>query len=402
MKSYSLALWCLAFTFFICDTIPIASSQDTGHALPTTAELKAVPYQKIATPSLSSVPSYQDLVKTIRLAGAYSRGNQLLPSYREPILTRGTSGVTVFRNVSPRVVLIVMYDEKNGEPSPTGIGTGVIINSTGNVLTNWHVIEGASDGLVFLKPVASADIESSLAYDFQIIAQDKLSDLALLRLVNPPAALRLVSGFPLRSMSSLEVAEDVHLIGHPHGNLWSYSTGVVSQVRDNYEWTYEDGSKHKAKVLQLQTAISPGNSGGPVVDDQGRLLGLVAMSQEGQNLNYAVAADVIQSFVTRAALTRTRSGEIEGDASSAEYSSGHLRDGRTVLRAVYPGLVQYLVIDAAGKTVELAAETTDGTNLSAWEPNSFGGFKEWSIALPTKNVVHARGSGAVPDQFSSK
>lgn len=98
----------------------------------------------------------------------------------------------------------------------------------------------------------------------------------------------------------MQVAEDIHVIGHPEGNPWSYSTGVVSQIRDGYEWTYTDGSKHQAKVLQLQTAISPRNSGGPVLDDQGRLLGLIAMSQEGQNLDYAVAADVIQSFVSKA------------------------------------------------------------------------------------------------------
>src|SRR2546430_12509751 len=76
-----------------------------------------------------------------------------------------------------------------------------------------------------------------------------------------------------------------------------WSSDVCSSDLDGYAWTYDDGSKHLAKVLQLQTAINPGNSGGPVVDDAGRILGLVAMSEEGQNLDYAIAADVIKRFL---------------------------------------------------------------------------------------------------------
>lgn len=398
MKPYSLALG-LAFALFICNGAEIAFSQSIAPALPTTTELKAISYQQIAQPNLASVPPYQDVHNTIRGAESYSRGSQLLPAYRDPILTRGTTGISVFRNVSPGVVLIVVYEEKSGQSSPSGLGAGVILDSVGDVLTNWHVINGSTGGLAFLKPLGSTDIQSGTGYSLQIIGQDEVSDLALLRLVKPPADLHPVA---MGSMATIQVAEDIHVIGHPHGNLWSYSTGVVSQIRDNYEWTYEDGSKHKAKVLQLQTAINPGNSGGPVVDDQGRLLGLVAMGEEGQNLDYAIAADAVQSFVSSALSTRTRGGGTEGNIRKAEYSSGRLRDGRSVLRAVYPDLNEYLVMDLTGKTVALAADTTDGVNVLAWEPNSFGGFNEWAITLPNKNVVHARGSGAIPDQFSSK
>jgi S1-C subfamily serine protease len=137
----------------------------------------------------------------------------------------------------------------------------------------------------------------------KLIGEDKQADLALLKIVKPPAGLVPVK---LGEISSVQVAEDIHIIGHPHGQLWSYSSGVVSQIRDNYDWKYADGSEHLAKVLQMQTAINPGNSGGPVVDNNSSMLGLVAMSEEGQNLNYAVAIDVIKGFVNRAMTSQSR------------------------------------------------------------------------------------------------
>jgi S1-C subfamily serine protease len=377
-----------------------AVAQKEPSELPKLSELRALSYVKITELSnASSLPSYRDLQSTIKLAESYSLGNQLLPNYQEPILTRGGSGVAVFRNASPSVVLVVVGDVKKQQFDPTVFGAGVIIDSSGDILTNWHVVTGYSAAVIFFKPLGRADIDNSNAYVAQVIAQNEVSDLALLRLTKSPAAVAPIS---IGNISSVQVAEDIHVIGHPNGNLWSYSTGVVSQIRDGYNWTYSDGSKHEAKVLQFQTAINPGNSGGPVLDDQGKLLGLIAMSEEGQNLDYAVAVDVIQGFILSSTSIRTRggsSGETSQDTAYS-YSSGHLGDGRAVFRVVSPNLVEYVVMDATGKTFGLAAETPDGVNVSAWEPNSFAGFKEWSITLPGRPAVHARGNAAAPDQFS--
>ncbi len=264
----------LAFVLFFGWTPYDAIAQGTPSELPKIADIKIISYEKIAQPNLSDVPSYQDLVNTIKLAEAYSRGNQLLPSFHEPILTRGATGISVFRTVSPSVVLVVTGEMKNQQFEPSGLGAGVILNSTGDILTNWHVIDGFTGAVVFLKPQGSAAMQDNQAYGARVVAQNKIADLALLRIVKPSADLHPIT---VGNSSSVQVAEDIHVIGHPTGHLWSYSTGVVSQIRDGYQWSYSDGSKHEAKVLQLQTAINPGNSGGPVVDDQGRLLGLVAM-----------------------------------------------------------------------------------------------------------------------------
>ena len=400
MSSRSWAWKMIGLVLFAVGSGTCAIAQKEPSELPNLSELRALFYQKITQPSsASSLPSYQDVADTIKMAEGYSRGIRLLPNYREPILTRGNTGVSVFRNASPSVVLVVVGDVKKQQFDPTVFGAGVVIDSSGDILTNWHVITGYSGAVIFFKPQGRADIDNSDAYVARVIAQNEVSDLALLRLMKSPSGLAPIS---IGTISSVQVAEDIHVIGHPNGNLWSYSSGVISQIRDGYNWTYSDGSKHETKVLQLQTAINPGNSGGPVLDDQGKLLGLIAMSEEGQNLDYAVAADVIQSFILSSATIRTRGGGGGESSQDSAYSSGHLGDGRTVFRVVSPNLVEYVVTDATGKAFGLAAETPDGVNVFAWEPNSFAGFKEWSIALPNRPVVHARGNVAAPDQFSSK
>jgi S1-C subfamily serine protease len=400
VSSRSWAWKMIGFVLFAVGSGPCAVAQKEPTESPNLSELRALSYQKMTQlTSASSLPSFQDVADTIRMAAGYSRGIQLLPNYREPILTRGNTGVSVFRNASPSVVLVVVGDVKNKQFDPTVFGAGVVIDSSGDILTNWHVITGYSAAVIFFKPQGKADIEDSNAYVARVIAQNEVSDLALLHLAKSPSALLPIS---IGNISLVQVAEDIHVIGHPNGNLWSYSTGVVSQIRDGYNWTYSDGSKHEAKVLQLQTAINPGNSGGPVLDDQGKLLGLIAMSEAGQNLDYAVAADVIQSFILSTASIRTRGAGGGESSQESAYFSGHLVDGRTVFKVVSSNLVEYVVTDATGKTYELAAETPDGVNVVAWDPNSFGGFKEWSIALPNRPVIRARGNAAAPDQFSSK
>jgi S1-C subfamily serine protease len=372
--------------------------QSIPSEIPGLGDLKVLSYESTGSAISINAPSYQDLSTTIRLARAYAQGMQVLPQYHEPILTRGALGIAVFRSVSPSVVLVVIGDVKNDNFEPSGLGAGVILNSSGDILTNWHVVNGYSGALVFLKPDGSAEIQDKNAYGARVITQDEVTDLALLRLVKPPSNLHPVQ---IGSISSVEVAEDIHVIGHPNGNLWSYTTGVVSQLRNDYDWKYSDGSKHEAKVLQLQTAINPGNSGGPVVNDQGKLLGLVAMSEEGQNIDYAIASDVIQQFLSQAVSLKTRGGNPEPKSPDAEFSTARRTDGTKVLRVLYSDLIEYLVLDGKGNALSLRAETTDGTQIAAWKPNSFGGFGEWMISFRGGVSVRGRGNATVPDVFAS-
>ena len=73
---------------------------------------------------------------------------------------------------------------------------------------------------------------------------------------------------------------------------------MVSQIRHNHKWTYVDKSEHEATVIQMQTPISTGNSGGPLFTSEGRVVGVnTLLHGEGQNLNFAVAVDHVRQFI---------------------------------------------------------------------------------------------------------
>lgn len=376
-----------------------SKGQSADATLPSLESLKAIQFTKTSAPDQNETISYADIVDVITACKAYTRGLGLLPQYHEPILTRGPSGVSLFKRVSPSVVLVMTGNYKNDQLTDLGIGTGAVIDPAGYVLTNWHVISGYQVAVIFLKPTSGTEIAEQNAYGAKLIAQDPAADLALLKIVKAPATLNPIK---LGDISTVQVAEDIHIIGHPHGLFWSYSTGVISQVRDNYKWTYSDGSKHSAKVLQMQTAINPGSSGGPVLDDNGNILGLVAMTEEGQNLNYAIAVDEIKAFVLRATDGKTRGTEERSNPESLEQFSARTDTGLKISKSVYKDLVAYFVRDPKGTLIGLEAESSDGTIIRATKPNDFGGFTDWVVKLPSGKKVLAHASGIVPETILSQ
>lgn len=234
-----------------------------------------------------------------------SYAQKFVAKYRPPMRTRSAAGIAVYNAASPGVVFVMVGDVKGNDVTNVSLGSGVIIDSQGYVLTNWHVINGHRYGVVVLKPSSPAEIANPRTYVGEVVSENSVVDLALIKLQNPPTDLHVI---PLGSMSDVQIAETINIIGHPAGGVpWSYSTGVISQISRDNEWSYEDGSKHEADVLQMQTAINPGNSGGPVLDDNGKLLGLVAMSTQGaQNLDFAIAIDVIRNFTSQAMASAQR------------------------------------------------------------------------------------------------
>ncbi len=371
-----------------------AQGQQGSVPTPSLQALKLLDYSKSDNDKQIDAVTYAELQELINACQTYSKGLEALPRFHEPILTRGETGIAVFRKVSPSVVMVLTANFKDDKITESGLGTGIIIDSAGYVLTNWHVIHGFESGIVFLKPAYGTEPDRNSAYGIRLIAQSEQADLALVKIVKPPAGLIPVK---LGDSSSIQVAEDIHVIGHPHGQLWSYTTGVVSQVRDNYGWEYSDGSKHFAKVLQLQTAINPGNSGGPVLDNNASMLGLVAMSEEGQNLNYAVAIDVIKDFVNNSLAARSRGGEPRLPTEKGTVYTASTKDGLSVGKTVYSNLVSYTVRDSKGVLLELIAETPEGAILTGTKPNAFGGFSEWTFKPVSGKTVSVKSSGVGPD-----
>jgi len=101
----------------------------------------------------------------------------------------------------------------------------------------------------------------------------------------------------LGSRSDFPIGADVYAIGHPTGQAWSYTKGIVSQVRDNFTWGTDEEIKHHADVIQTQTPINPGNSGGPLLSDDGKLVGVNSFKAAGEALNFAVTVDEVRRFL---------------------------------------------------------------------------------------------------------
>jgi S1-C subfamily serine protease len=382
---------------FLAILVSQAATRPPSDSLPSFQTIKSLEYTKASDHKESGVLGYSELWDLMNACKSYSKGIEILPRFHEPIPTRGDTGIAVFKKASPSVVMVVTANFKDDKVTDSGLGTGVIIDTAGDVLTNWHVIHGFETGIIFLKPTSGTEPDKNNAYGVKVISQNEQADLALLRIVKAPNRLIAVS---FGDLSSIQVAEDIHIIGHPHGQLWSYSTGVVSQVRDNFDWHYADGSKHVARVLQMQTAINPGNSGGPVLDNDAKMLGLVAMSEEGQNLNYAVAVDVIRDFVSKALANKTRGADAPSSSENGDPFVAHAQDGLSVVKIVYASLVSYSVRDSKGVPIEQIAETSDGDLLTGSKLNEFGGFSEWIFKPSSGRAVSIKSSGVAPDVVS--
>jgi len=379
---------------------PVTMATLHDATLPSLEDLAKVRFAPVEAPNLSGVPTSGDLVEALNSFASYIRGSEILAKYEEPILTRGTVGVTLFRRVSPAVVLIVAAKFVGDQVSDISEGSGVIVDPRGYVLTNWHVLSGYDSALAFLKPPGQAIPLRSLAYSVRLVNYDPNKDLALVRIIQPPANLASVQ--PVDT-SLVEVGQDIHVIGHPGGSehAWSYTTGVVSQIRRNYVAEFSSGPRLQANLVQIQTAVNPGNSGGPVLDDSGRMVGLVTWGfRTMQNLNFAVASDEISRFITLSLQMATRGRSVPSrQPEKAEYFAGQLNDGRKVLQAQFPDLTVFIVQNTDGQRVGLVAKHKSGLVLKAWEPGVTGGFNQWQLVLKDGKTLKASGRAGLPEAF---
>lgn len=176
-----------------------------------------------------------------------------------------------------------------------GLGSGSLLTPDGNVITNYHVVGDSPVVGVIFKPLQEGQkLSKSSVVRAQVIKVDQVADLALLKVAEVPTHARPVA---LGDMTAISVGSDVHAIGHPTGEAWTYTRGIVSQIRADYGWSTETGLEHVAKVIQTQTPINPGNSGGPLLDDSGKLVGINSFKTEGEALNFAVSVEDVQRFL---------------------------------------------------------------------------------------------------------
>lgn len=219
--------------------------------------------------------------------GAYARALGGLAGQTRAT-TRGAKESEVYRQAAASVLLIV---------TDKALGSGILISADGQIVTNLHVVEGFEEvGVIFKPAQEGADLAKADVHRARVLRRDEVADLALIQVSELPAHVKPIA---ISVGGGLEVGSDVHAIGHPTGEAWTYTRGIVSQIRRDYAWTTEDRLKHQANVIQTQTPINPGNSGGPLIDDNLQVVGVNSFKGEGEGLNFAVSAEDVRAFLAR-------------------------------------------------------------------------------------------------------
>ena len=193
----------------------------------------------------------------------------------------------IFENFANSVVYI---DNKKDQ----GSGSGFIINHNGlKVITNWHVVENASDVTICLRTKNLNRVCDTDFYTGKVIKKNKQKDLAMIEVKGLPSSLKPVT---YGSYKKVKIGQTAFAIGHPEDLFWTFTNGMVSQKRPDHRWRYKS-SRHRAKTIQIQVPINPGNSGGPLFNKNSELIGVNTFTSEGENLNFAIAVDDLIEFI---------------------------------------------------------------------------------------------------------
>lgn len=265
-------------------------------------------------------------VKSDFLKGAVGGGfigkdaGQILGRVKADRTVRGAKEVQIYKRYSRAVVLVLTKD---------GLGTGSLINANGDIITNLHVVKGYKEVGVIFKPVIEGEKPTKAGVRrARVIKIDEVTDLALIRVDAVPVGTEPIL---LGDKADISVGDDVHAIGHPTGEAWTYTKDVISQVRSDYEWSGGPNDfAHRATVIQTQTPINPGNSGGPLLTNNGKLVGVNSFKSKGEGLNFAVAVNEVKQFIN-----------MSGDRLAANSTSGNkktaAKEGECEPKEVYRG-----------------------------------------------------------------
>jgi S1-C subfamily serine protease len=225
----------------------------------------------------------------IAASGANSRSN----------VGEGLTAADIYQRYAPGVVFVRSeitqqtnnpFDPFGGTQKSEATGSGFVIDSSGDILTNNHVIDGAR--------VVTVQFADKKTLPAKVVGRDPSTDLALLKV--DPEGLSL-KALPLGSSKDVHVGDPTIAIGNPFGLDRTLTTGVVSalqrQIQAPNGFTIKD-------VIQTDAAINPGNSGGPLIDAAGRVIGINSQIETGGNgsngnvgIGFAVPIDTAKQIL---------------------------------------------------------------------------------------------------------
>jgi len=205
------------------------------------------------------------------------------------------NNIAVYKRVLPSVVNItstsLVFNFFYGPVPQQGQGSGFILDKSGHILTNFHVVEGANRGI-------EVQLSNKHRYSAKVVGTDKTHDLALLQI-----DAKELQPVTLADSSQLSVGQKVFAIGNPFGLTGTMTRGIISsirQVRGAEGAPIED-------AIQTDAAINPGNSGGPLLNSKGEVIGINTMiasngAEQSSGIGFAIPINTAKAVL--ADLTR--------------------------------------------------------------------------------------------------
>lgn len=164
-----------------------------------------------------------------------------------------------------------------------GMGSGSVLDKQGHILTNFHVVEGARE--------IEVSLFNGKSFQAQRVGEDMSSDLAVIRIEAPPEMLHPVE---IGDSTRLKVGQRAFAVGNPFGLERTLTTGVISSLNRSLP---SRNRRAMRSIIQIDAAVNPGSSGGPLLDSRGRLVGMTTAiaSRTGQNtgVGFAIPASTI-------------------------------------------------------------------------------------------------------------
>lgn len=193
-------------------------------------------------------------------------------------VNRGVVNIST-RAIRPDAFLLVAEIEGNG--------SGSIIDQQGHVLTNYHVIEGARD--------INVTLFNGVLYPAELVGQDPDNDIAVLKIAAPAEELFPI---PWGDSSNLRVGQHIIAIGNPFGLERTMSTGIISSL--NRQITSKTDRQIRS-IIQIDAALNQGNSGGPLLNSQGELIGMntaiATRSGDNAGIGFAIPVNTMSRVV---------------------------------------------------------------------------------------------------------
>lgn len=215
-------------------------------------------------------------------------------------VTDEQNNIEVYKAVSPGVVYIqstTVVRDWFGAEEREGAGSGSVIDEQGHILTNYHVIEGATR--------LSVHFGSGRNYPATVVGLDPDTDLAVIKLTEKPKeAITIV---PLGDSDKLIVGQKVLAIGNPFGLDRTLTTGVISGLQR----PIRANNRPIEGAIQTDASINPGNSGGPLLDSRGRMIGINSQIQSTSGSSAGVGFAIPVNIAKRIVPELIRTGSIQ-------------------------------------------------------------------------------------------